>query len=148
MGRSGDLIRQTKGETRTITFTRAQLEEHDRQVVEARFKAAKALAKKEAAEYDKQREKDMKEHVDKVWEENAATLLSYFLSVSCRVLVEHFGWKPPGPRGRNVRVMRYGTELAKEVNRITRTSREALRLYAIETNRLYGIEFNAEEKDD
>ena len=32
MGKKGDLLRLQKAQTRTYTFTAAQLEEHDRQV--------------------------------------------------------------------------------------------------------------------
>ena len=144
MGKKGDLLRQLKKQQAVYTFTGEELEAHDRQVVAARLEAAKSLAVKEAAEIDRQRELEMREHVDKVWEENAVTLMSYFLALSCRVLVEHFGWKPPGPRGRNVRIMRYGAELVNELNRLTKVSKGALREYAKETKELYGIEFKEE----
>ena len=145
MGKKGDLLRAMKDQRTTRTFTEAQLKEHDRQVIMEYFKVTKPLVMKEAAEIDRKRDEDFEKHAHKVWEENAVALISYFLALSSRVLIEQFGWKAPNAHKKPVRVMRYGKAMMDEINNVPKTDKKTLVGYAEETKNLYGVEFNVED---
>ena len=138
MSKSGFPLRQKKDQKSTYTFTHAQLKEHDAAVI--------ANYAKSREDYDRHEEAKSQAHIDKAWEENASAVMRFWLSVSCRILIEEFGWKPPRAKGRNTNIMRYADILIDHVNSISHTKR-GFSDYAAETNRLYGIEFGLERDD-
>ena len=152
MGRSGDRIRMAKDQKTTYTFTKAQLEEHDRQVFREKWKQYENLTKKEAAEIDLKREEELRNHVNKTWDDNAINLLQYTMAISCRVLIEQFGWKPIPKtlRGPEMRIQKFANALAAEIDQIYRVDRINMQQYSEETKKLYNLSFNvnAEGEDD
>ena len=148
MGKKGDLLRAAKNQNTTYTFTKAQLEDHDRQVRDEYIKKIDALVKKRAREADQAREAELREHVNALWKFNGKELLAYHMAISCRVLIEQFGWTPPRARGRNTKIMKYAAALAEETDKIMYTDSTTLREYVDETDRLYGINFRSHEVED
>lgn len=144
MGKKGDLLRAGKGQNTTCTFTRAQLEAHDKQVVREYMKVASAEMKR----IDREREAEIAEHTNKLWKYNGKELLAYHMAISCRVLIEQFGWTPPRARGRNTKIMKYAAALAEETDKIMYADNMTLRAYVDETDRLYGINFRSDEVED
>lgn len=152
MGKTGDLLRAAKDQKKTFTFTKAQLEEHDRQLFREKWKQYERLAKKEAEEIDKKREEDLRERVNKAWDENAVMLLQYTMAISCRVLIEKFGWKPIPKilRGPEMRIAKFANALTEEIDRIYRVDRINMQQYSEDTKKLYNLSFkvNTEGTDD
>lgn len=166
MGKKGAALRAMKAAKVTRTFTEEQLREHDRQVEIAYKERYDKILRKQWDEYDReQRERDQKRkeefdrHADEVWERltnefhgsteavNIATMLSYHLAVSLRVLIEDFGWLPlKGHKytGRN-RITRFMESVNKRINDIIEGDQGFL-LYATETENLYGVRFKMEEE--
>ena len=94
MGKKGDLLRAQKAQSRTYTFTQAQLDEHDRQVRMATLDRKKEELKAYARDVlDKDFEERNKLLCGNV-EDVTLNVFSMLISISCKVLVEHFGWKP------------------------------------------------------
>lgn len=146
MGRKGDLLRAMKKQKAEYTFTGEQLEQHDRQVVQDYFKNAMPMVRKMADEEDAKRFDEMSRRIDNLWMDNSATLLSYAMALSCRVLIEHFGWKPI--RGnRRTKTTRYAEALVAEYDRVT-AGKEGMKQYAKETKKLYNLSFVAEGDEE
>lgn len=146
MGKKGAALRAMKKQSASYTFTGEQLAEHDRQV-EAAYKARfDRKLREEFEEYDRKQRADFDAHATKLWQESAVTLMSYFFAMACRIMVEEFGWPVPHSNRKNLRLLRYGEALANEMNRVTKVENQALKDYAEETKRLYGIEFCASEE--
>lgn len=153
MGKKGDLLRQQKRQRVIRTFTEEELIEHDRAVIRAHLERSEGYAK----ELDRQRDEAFKVKADAVWkereerfasmnpEDNTMETLSFLLAVSCRVLIEQFGWKPPGPRGRNPKIMKYAVALQEEIRKICWNKLLGMQEYSRETEKLYGINFEYRE---
>jgi len=142
MGKKGDLLRAMKKQKAEYTFTGEQLEQHDRQVVQDYFKNAMPMVRKMADEEDAKRFDEMSKRIDNLWIDNSAALLSYAMALSCRVLIEHFGWKPIRNRHRT-NTSRYAEALVQEYDRVT-AGKEGMKAYAKETKALYNLSFVAE----
>lgn len=161
MGKKGELLRLQKRQTSTYTFTREQLDEHDRVVITA----ARDKLKRDLVE---QMEKDYaakEEHIKKVIEEewkarealfkgddmadNFFTVLSLLLATSCRVLIEKFHWKPipkDGKYDRRNATMRFGDYLVDEINAIVEDETKDIRTYCDEVYEEYGVKFIRQEE--
>lgn len=160
MGRTGALLRSGKKQSTRYTFTGEELEEHDRQVIKAWRANADALMRKHAQEAARQYEDEVTAEINKVWDERkrqfksggwedtASTIISYTLALSCRVLIEQFGWKPPNTRGRHTKIMHYADALTREIGAIGRDSEQDIVRYAEETKRLYDLSFEADDAEE
>lgn len=138
MGKSGSRLRQEGKRSATYTFTGEQLEAHDRAVIEAYKKSREIELKREEAENDR--------HISNAWKENASAVMSFWLAISCRVLIEQFGWKPPRfTNARKTRLERYGIALVDKINELSHNPR-GFRQYSEETREVYGIEFHLDEE--
>lgn len=156
MGKKGDLLRAQKMQRSMYTFTREQLEEHDRIVVEhAKDKIKRDLMAKMEIEYA-EREAHVKKVIEEEWKsreelfkgedmaDNFFLILSLLLATSCRVLIEKFHWKPipkDGKYDRRNYTMRYGDYLIDEINGIIEDETKDIRTYCDEVYDLYGVKF-------
>lgn len=149
MGKKGDLLRAQKAQKAVYTFTGEQLRKRD----EAMRQVWKAENERENERYSK----ELNDHINKVWDIRRAEfnsgfadqdrdlLLSYLLSVSCRVLIENFGWKPIGPRRTKTRT--FAEKVLEEINKIAERG-VGVDGYADETDKLYGIQFVMTEDEN
>ena len=162
MGKNGAALRARKMQTTTYTFTRAQLEEHDRVVIEAKKEqirkdcyeqmekdfAQKAEEANRAIEEEWKRREELFKGDD--WSSNFFMMLSFLLAVSSRVLVERFGWAPlPKDRLYNhrYRLARFGDAVAEEISGICNDEMKDIRRYCDEVYDLYGVKFQLEEEE-
>lgn len=67
MGKKGDALRASKAQSATYTFTRAQLEEHDRKVLEAYKERVREECKEHLKEQIEQHQRDIDRHIDEEW---------------------------------------------------------------------------------
>ena len=151
MGKSGDLLRAKKAQRATYTFTREQLEEHDRQVRMAAIERKREDLKNYARDV---LDKDFAER-QKLLEGSATdvtfNVFSMLISISCVVLVRDFGWKPiwKHTTSRN-RLARFVTAVQDEAERLVNDELLDIRQYAAEAWELTGVRLEAtdEEGDD
>lgn len=162
MGKNGKALREAKAQRVTYTFTREQLEEHDRQVKEAYKKQADRRMQQIWHDYDVKQRKDFDEHVNTLWEQRRKefnsgvkdddmhTLLSYLLAISARVLIERFGWTPiEGHRyTRRNRIVRFCEGVIEELDMIRSDEKMDAIQYSNETYRKYGVKFAMQEDND
>lgn len=156
------MLRAMKAQKSTYTFTRQQLEEHDRAVKIEYGKQLKEKVKKEAAEIDKKREADLMAKVKEVWDQRAAefasgkaqddvmAMLSYMMAVTAKVLIEEFGWTPvEGHRfTKRNRIVRYASAVEREFEKIATDDDLGIVEYSQEVYELYGIKFHYGEEED
>ena len=76
MGKKGDALRAAKAQSATYTFTRAQLEEHDRKVKEAYKERVRAECKEELKARIEQHQQDIDRHIDEERKEREALFAS------------------------------------------------------------------------
>lgn len=148
MGKKGALLREQKKNQATYTITGQWLEEHDKKVI-AEYRKDLIARMRDEAKMLGQREQ---EKVDEKWAaiksefatsdvvENFNNLFTYVIAISCRVLVEHFGWKPIR-KSRRVRLERFAETVVEEMDRICSDPTLDVQGYAEETYRLYGVKF-------
>lgn len=160
MGKKGDLLRQAKKQKAMYHFTGEELEAHDRKIFRKARESALPDMKKKLLELEKQSLEEQHADIDAYWREKheefkqggtettMANSISFTMSMCCRVLIEKFGWKAPGPRGRNPRVIRFAEALLDEIGYIRRNSEMDLVKYAEETKEKYGIEFQVITSED
>lgn len=144
MGKKGDLLRAQKAQKAVYTFTGEQLRKRDEAMKEVWFE---------------ERKLELEERVNKLWNEREAefksgdvnqdmdTIMSYLLSVSCRVLIERFGWKPI-VRGDRTRTQIFAEKVLEEVEKIAKDKKMSIHRYADETDKLYGIQFVMTEDEN
>ena len=149
MGKNGQLLRQQKAERATYTFTKPQLEEHDRQV----RLAAVERKREELKDY-------AREVLDHDFEERAKLLtgsaedvtfnvFSMLISISCRVPVERFGWKPIWRHStRRQRLARFVTAVSEEAERIINDEMLDIRKYSAEAWEITGVRFEASDEEE
>ena len=148
MGKKGDLLRAQKAQRVTYTFTAAQLEEHDRQIRQAVLDRKKEELRTYARNV---LDADFAER-QKLLEGSAtdvtATVFSMLISISCRVLVEHFGWKPiwKHTNGRS-RLVRFVNAVQEETNRLVSDELLDIRKYAAEAWEITGVKFEATDDE-
>lgn len=160
MGKKGDLLRALKRQQATYTFTGEELEEHDRQVRKAWSESREEAFKKKAYEQIQAYKDEVLGAIDSRWdersrqfkeggtEETMGRCVSYVLALSCRVLIEQFGWKPPNTRGRNTKIMKYARALTEEIGEISQDMEMDIVQYAKETEKKYNLSFLPEDAED
>lgn len=145
MGKKGDLLRQQKAQRATYTFTAAQLDEHDRQVrqdaVERKMAELKDYAHRVIEEDFNERQKLLEGNAEDV----TLTVFSMLISISCRVLVERFGWKPiwKHSTGRN-RLARFVTAVQEEAERLVNDELLDIRKYTEEAWEITGVKLETD----
>ena len=148
MGKKGDLLRQQKAQRETYTFTAAQLDEHDRQVrkdaVERKMAELKDYAHRVIEEDFNERQKLLEGNAEDV----TLTVFSMLISISCRVLVERFGWKPiwKHSTGRN-RLARFVTAVQEEAERLVNDELLDIRKYTAEAWEITGVKLEPAEME-
>ena len=169
MGKKGKALREAKLRNTAYTFTREQLEAHDRQIrlecvemckLAAEEKANKAIAL--AAEELEERNQQFMKNLEAEWDERSerfcsadtgANLVEFTrlaVMIPARVLVERFGWKPVPP-GKEQGDMRYKMArlhdyIAAELNDIVSDELKDIRKYAEEAEAITGITFKIVEE--
>ena len=165
MGKSGAALRAAKQKNTTYTFTRKQLSEHDRHVIE-QFRQrvvedALQKAQKKVDEEWERRAAAMDIAIRQEWDERARRFasenpvdnfyefMSCLLSISVRVLIEHFHWKPLPEDGRydkRLRIVRFSDYVVAEIDRIAGNEMLDIRKYNDEVYKLYGLKFGTSEE--
>lgn len=145
MGRSGDLIRKNKAQNRSYTFTAAQLAMRDNALKEA---VLTQRAKELEEEAKRQALKQVGDLITGDSEEDFYNTLQFLFSVSVRVLIEQFGWRPVESGCKNgedhrYKVVKFAQALTDELNRLKGTG--DIKSYARETAEKYGVSFIAED---
>lgn len=149
MGKKGDLLRARKAQTATYTFTAAQLEEHDRQVRMATLERKKQELKDYAYNVLEQDFNERQKMLEGSTEDVTLTVFSMLISISCRVLVERFGWKPVWKHttGRN-RLVRFVDAVQEEAERLINDELLDIRKYVKEAWEITGVRFEATNEDE
>ena len=149
MGKKGDLLRQQKAQRATYTFTREQLDEHDRQVRMAAIERKKTDLKQYARSV---LDKDFAER-QKLLEGSAAdvtfNVFSMLISISCVVLVRDFGWKPiwKHTTSRN-RLARFVIAVQGETERLVNDELLDIRKYAADAWEMTGVKLEAADDEE
>lgn len=149
MGKKGDLLRAQKAQRATYTFTAAQLEEHDRQVRAAAIKRKKLDLEEYA---HKVIEKDFNERqklLEGSTEDVTLNVFSMLISISCRVLVERFGWKPIWKHStKRNRLARFVVAVQEEAERLVNDELLDIRKYTAEAWDITGVRLEATEEEN
>ena len=149
------MLRAMKKQRATYTFTAEQLEEHDRQVRMAAIERKKEDLKK----YAKQVISDDFAEREKIFSGDAVdvtmTVFSMLIAISCRVLVERFGWKPAPMRkdennggDKRYKLTQFAYAVMEEVERLTADELLDIRKYAEEAYNVTGVKFVTEEVEE
>lgn len=142
MGKKGDLLRQQKAQRVTYTFTREQLEEHDRQI----RMAAISRKKDELKDYARgvldadfaERQKLLEGSAEDV----TMNVFSMLISISCVVLVRDFGWRPIWKHStRRNRLARFVMAVQQETERLVNDELLDIRKYAAKAWDITGVRF-------
>lgn len=156
MGKNGAALRAAKEERVRYQFTKAQMEEHDRFVINAHKARLQAELIEKVNEEYAEREQKVRELVEAEWKrreelfasgnsmDNLMQILALLLAVSCRVLVEKFHWKPvpkDGNYDRRNQLVRFSDYLVDEIQSITEDETKDIRRYCEEVREEYGVEF-------
>ena len=162
MGKKGDLLRAEKAGKTVYTFTRQQLEEHDRFLLDQkRDELKRKLTEEMEAKYT-EREKEALKNIHKEWDEREAMfksgsaedgfmmMLSLLLAVSARILVEQFGWKPIPKGGYSDRrkLGRFSAAIVDTINDICSDENKDIRRFCDETYEKYGVRFVMKEDEE
>lgn len=163
MGKNGALLRAQKMQKTTYTFTRAQLEEHDKAVIEAKKERIRAdLYEQMNADFRKKQD-EIQKAIDEEWHKREEMfkggswsdsfflILSLLLAVSSKVLVEQFDWTPlPKDRyfTRRYRLARFADAVASEVDGICNDEMQDIRRYCEDVYQRYGVKFLIETEGE
>lgn len=148
MGKNGQLLRMQKAQRVTYTFTREQLEAHDRQVTMEAINRKKDELKNYArgvldADFA-ERQKLLEGSATDV----TVNVFSMLISISCVVLVQQFGWKPIWKHStRRNRLARFVTAVQEETERLVNDELLDIRKYAAEAWDITGVRFEAGEEE-
>ena len=158
MGRTGAALRAAKAQTVRYTFTKEQLEARDRALIKEYRENTQKLQEqevmKQVREEFAEREKDFKEKTTAFYKdleaefftadanENFQAYMQYLLALSCRILIEQFGW--PAITDHASRTRRFASALVEELYKLIEDPDQNIQSYAAETARLYGVEFRRE----
>lgn len=165
MGKNGKALREAKMKDVIYSFNKEQLAAHDRHVIDTfRHRVEEDVMEKAnrkmQALLDEEHEK-MDKAINAEWEERARLFasedaqsnffeyLSCMLSVSVRVLIEKFHWKPldeSGTLSRRLRIVRFSDYVRAEIEMISGDEMNDIRKYNEEVFRLYGIRFGTREE--
>ena len=148
MGKKGDLLRLQKAQRATYTFTAAQLEEHDRQVRAAAIERKKEDLKEYAYNVLEHDFAERQKLLEGSTEDVTLTVFSMLISISCKVLVERFGWKPiwKHSTSRN-RLSRFVIAVQEEAERLVNDELLDIRKYAAEAWDITGVRLEKGEDE-
>ena len=153
MGKKGDALRAAKMRNTVYTFTREQLEAHDKAVKEA----YKDVCMNKVNKYLAEEKQAINAEIEKEWRQREEdfggpnsqdrffNMLSYMLSVCCQVLVRDFKWKPlpidktPYPY---MKLIRFSKSVTAEVEKICNTENADIRNYSDEVYKSCGVKFD------
>lgn len=152
MGRKGDALRAAKKQAARYSIggkivTNAELLQRDQAVIAAYRKDLEARMDQTASQY-------VRNYFDKIGAEfttgnerdDIDLMLTYLLSVSVRVLIERFGWKPIKYNCRPTRTECFINYVIDEVTAIREDDTKDIRDYAREVEQLYGVRVRMEEE--
>lgn len=161
MGKKGAAMRAAKMQNTTYTFTKEQLEAHDKLILREFRERVVDDARKQVDDIMEEREKNAMQAAVDEWErreqafrenhplDNVVSCMSLLMATTARVLIEKFHWKPIPEDGqydgRN-KMVQYCNAVADEVYKITDPENADILAYCDETYRLYGVRFNTQEK--
>lgn len=131
-----------------VKAKKEEILEINRKELEKEAKRYREAAKKEADDYWNDLEAKFRSADS---EENFMNMLQYHLSVGCRVLVEHFGWKPIPKDGifdRRHKLMKYVDLVVHEIQDVCEDETKDIMTYAQETFDLYGCKFEFKEPEE
>ena len=149
MGKKGDLLRAQKAQRTTYTFTAAQLEEHDRQVRQALMERKKDELRTYARTVLDADFAERQKLLEGSAEDVTVTVFSMLISISCRVLVERFGWKPVWKHtSSRSRLVRFVNAVQEEAERLVNDELLDIRKYAAEAWEITGVKFEATDDDE
>ena len=156
MGKKGDALRAAKAQRATYTFTAAQLEAHDKEVrmrtLERKKDELKAYAREVLDKDFEERQKlltgDATDVTINVFS-MTIKVFSMLISISCKVLVEHFGWKPiwKHSTSRN-RLSRFVLAVQQETEALLNDELLDIRSYAKQAYDVTGVMFEAGEEEE
>lgn len=147
MGKKGDLLRQQKAQRATYTFTAAQLEEHDRQVRMAAIERKKQELKDYAYGVIEEDFNERQKLLEGSTEDVTLNVFSMLISISCRVLVERFGWKPIWKHStKRNRLARFVVAVQEEAERLVNDELLDIRKYTAEAWDITGVRLEATEE--
>lgn len=159
MGKSGAALRAEKKQRATYTFTAAQLEDHDRAVIRDYQKRFHDTLKAKVDEEVAKSKAEAIEEINATWKARAdefhtgnagwdfMMLMQYLLSVSARILIEDFGWMPPGNgKGRPRKIERFADRVAEIIGEISADDLADITTYSKETFDKYGLQFKFTEE--
>ena len=149
MGKNGALMRAAKAQNTTYTFTRAQLEEHDRQVRQAAIERKMKDLKEYAHEVITNDFNEQRKLFDADAEEAKIVVFSMLVSISCRVLVERFGWEPADDDSTEEnRLIQFALAVQEEAQGLLDDELLQIRKYAEEAWEITGVRLEVGEVDD
>ncbi len=149
MGKKGDALRAAKAQRATYTFTAAQLEAHDKEVrmrtLERKKDELEAYAREVLDRDFEERQKLLTGDATDV----TLNVFSMLISISCKVLVEHFGWKPiwKHSTSRN-RLSRFVLAVQQETEALLNDELLDIRKYAREAYDVTGVMFEADTEEE
>ena len=149
MGKKGDALRAAKAQRATYTFTAAQLEAHDKEVRMRTLERKKDELRTYAREV---LDKDFEERQKLLTGDATDVTINVFsmlISISCKVLVEHFGWKPiwKHSTSRN-RLSRFVLAVQQETEALLNDELLDIRSYAKQAYDVTGVMFEAGEEEE
>ena len=155
MGKRGKALREAKASKTTYVFTREQLEHHDKlvcdnfreRIMEACVKKLQKKAEMAQKNIDAYLKEEWKkrEALMKTEGDNLSEMLSLLLSISSRILIEKFHWKPIPKEGKfdgRNNTARFAKYYAEEVNSICSDEMKDIRKYCEEIFDLYGVRYS------
>lgn len=153
MGKSGDLLRAQKAQKTIWTFNREQMVAHDQSVRQDYRERCIAELNKEHAKLEAELQQkvadanrkiaEANKHLEETRQDFQMEMLNLLLCVSCRVLIEQFGFpsvKQEKPHPAN-RTYRFANALVETMNRFGEDDEDSFIKYCDETIELYGVGF-------
>ena len=163
MGKKGEALRAAKRQQTMYHFTREQLAAHDQFVREEfRERCTKDVEEKVWQKMEPifdEKKKELEKAILDDWDErkrlfasevpenNFLEFICCMMSVSIRVLIEKFHWKPVPKDGfydRRLAIVRFSDYVKAEIDMISADEMQDIRKYNEETFNLYGVKFAAE----
>lgn len=142
-------MRQQKAQRVTYTFTREQLEAHDRQVAMEAINRKKDELKNYARGVLDADFAERQRLLEGSATDVTVNVFSMLISISCVVLVQQFGWKPIWKHStRRNRLARFVTAVQQETERLVNDELLDIRKYAAQAWDITGVRFEPSEEED
>lgn len=149
MGKKGELLRAQKSHRVTYTFTAEQLREHDRQVRMAAIERKREDLKNYARDVLDRDFAERQKLLEGSAEDVTMTVFSMLISISCRVLVERFGWKPIWKHStKRNRLARFVLAVQEEAERLVNDELLDIRQYAAKAWEMTGVRLEATDEEE